>query len=200
MNSLLVFAKKPELGKVKTRLAKSIGDEKALSVFKRLLFYTFDIADQVGVYVCACLTEKDIITLEAIPYDGFYLQEQGDLGERMLKAFEHSKVLGSNKTAIIGTDCADLTPDLITEAFTRLDKYDVVLGPALDGGYYLLASTEPKPYLYENIDWSTSEVLNQTIKAIEDNNETYYFLDPLSDIDTVEDLEACNNPLFKKQK
>ena len=195
--ALLIFSKKPELGKVKTRLAKDIGDDKALQIFRQLLFYTFDVAERAGVYTIACFTEEDQITLDTIPYSDFYQQESGDLGDKMFKGFEHAKKQGFNKLVVIGTDCADLTKEIIQEAYQKLEDHDVVIGPAKDGGYYLLGMKEPKQHLFENIDWSTEKVLDQTIESIKSKNETFCLLEELSDIDNIEDLKASNNQKIK---
>lgn len=188
-NALLVFAKKPELGKVKTRLAQDIGEENALQLYKQMLFSTFDVAESCEVYVLACFTEKDQITLDTIPYSGFYKQETGDLGFRMYKAIEHIKELGFQKTIVIGTDCPELTKEIITEAFDNLDKHDFVLGPALDGGYYLIGMKKNNAFVFEGLKWSADSVLTDTLKKIEEKQKTYYLLQSLSDIDTVEDLK-----------
>lgn len=188
--ALLIFAKKPELGKVKTRLAKDIGDDKALAIYKQLLAYTFDVAAQSKVHTIACFTQEDKVTLDAIAHDGFYKQEQGDLGHKMYQAFVHGKEQGFDKTVIIGTDCADLTKEIIEEAFLKLETHDVVIGPAMDGGYYLIGTKNPLLYLFQNIDWSTEKVLSQTLDAIKANDHTVCLLEELSDIDNVNDLRS----------
>jgi uncharacterized protein len=186
--ALLVFAKKPVLGKVKTRLAKDIGDEKALIIYKQLLFHTFDVAAQGDSMVMACFTEHDDLTLDSIPYDKFYQQVEGDLGIKMSEALNHAFKIGAQKTIVIGTDCPDISNELLAEAFQKLDTYDVVFGPAHDGGYYLIGMKTPKAHLFQNIAWSTENVLNQTLSKLLPN-ERCCQLRVLSDIDILDDLK-----------
>ena len=190
--ALLIFAKKPELGKVKTRLAADIGDKKALGIYQQLLTYTFNVANKIETHIIACFTEEDKPTLDRLPHDSFYKQEQGDLGHKMHKAFEYSFSKGFDKTVIIGTDCPDLTHEILEEAYRKLDAHDVVIGPAKDGGYYLIAMKTSKPYLFQNKEWSTEKVLIQTIQSIKENSLTFYLLQELNDIDTVEDLASSS--------
>lgn len=195
LNQLIIFVKNPVLGTVKTRLAKSIGDGKALEVYldlmekcrqevqkvdcKRHLFYSQNIAksddwtDQ--------LFEKRI-------------QAEGDLGVKILEAFktvfqEISKVL------IIGSDCYDLTDTIIQDAFRKLDKADVVIGPANDGGYYLLGTKQLHPELFQDITWSTESVLEETILRAKSKNLSVVLLKELIDLDTLEDLEKSGYDL-----
>lgn len=186
--ALLVFAKKPVLGKVKTRLAKDIGDEKALIIYKQLLFHTFDVAAQGDAMVLACFTEHDDLTLDSIPYDTFYQQVEGDLGAKMSDTLNHAFKIGAKKAIVIGTDCPDISNELLEEAFQKLDTNDVVLGPAHDGGYYLIGMKTPKAYLFQDVEWSTEKVLNQTLSKLI-AKENCYQLRVLSDIDTIDDLK-----------
>lgn len=194
--ALLIFGKTPEPGQVKTRLAASIGDYRAVQVYRQLLYYTFDIAERTGVYVMACFPQKDQNTLDAVPYSGFYQQVAGDLGQKMSAAFEHAFALGHQKVVVIGSDCADLNSSHLEQAFEQLNHKDLVIGPAKDGGYYLLGMNKPHPYLFENIPWSTDAVLDSTMKKILDTSLTFHLLEELSDIDTLEDLKASKNPIL----
>ena len=108
------------------------------------------------------------------------------MGERMDKAFQVALGLHA-KAIIIGSDCASLTPTIIENAFELLDVYDYVIGPASDGGYYLLAMKEPRPELFQGISWSTDQVLSQTIERIKKRGQSYSLLPELSDIDRAED-------------
>lgn len=197
-NTLLIFAKYPQLGKVKTRLATDIGNEKALIVYKQLLFQTFDMANEVGAFVMACFTQKDELTLDTIPYDRFYLQTEGDLGVKLYNALEYAFYLGAQNAIVIGTDCSELSPEIIHEAYSQLENHDCVVGPAKDGGYYLIGMKASKPYLFQNIDWSTDVVLKQTCQTLEARGDTFFLLQELSDIDTLEDLKQSNEHVLKR--
>ncbi len=114
------------------------------------------------------------------------VQQGDDLGARIKQAFElafqkHSKVV------IIGSDCASLTVEIVEEAFKALEAFPFVVGPAMDGGYYLLGMDRFESSLFENIEWSTDQVFDQTLKAIKKLNKSCYLLPELSDIDYEED-------------
>ncbi len=116
------------------------------------------------------------------------LQAKGDLGDRMRAAFE--TVLAENeKAVIIGSDCPELTTELVEEAFEKLELVDVVLGPTLDGGYYLLGMKKNHPILFEDIHWSTAEVYEQTRQKIIAEGLLFTVVQKLSDLDNIADLE-----------
>jgi uncharacterized protein len=117
-----------------------------------------------------------------------HLQQGDNLGERIRKAFELA-FQNNTKVVIIGSDCASLNVEIIEEAFMALDHSPFVVGPAMDGGYYLLGMDTFEPSIFENIDWSTDKVFNQTINAIKKLNKSCYLLPELSDIDYEEDWE-----------
>ncbi|MEP2027045.1 MAG: TIGR04282 family arsenosugar biosynthesis glycosyltransferase [Reichenbachiella sp.] len=185
--ALIIFAKNPEIGQVKTRLAKKVGDAEALAIYEKLLAFT---------QVESAKTKADVIVYftPKIPQkDGWgavdkKLQSSGDLGIRMSDALK-SELANYDKVCIIGTDCAQLTGEFITDAFAQLNSHDVVLGPANDGGYYLLGMKQFEASLFEGIDWSTEKVLNQTVGAINALNKSYALLPQLIDVDTIEDWE-----------
>ncbi len=190
-NALIVFQKNALSGKVKTRLAATLGNAKALKIYRYLVEKTFFQINNcqtdmdVRVYFSDFVEEirnensrKNIISL---------VQEGNDLGERMKMAFRKSFAEGYNKIVIVGTDCPELTPDLIEDAFHSLDETTVVFGPAKDGGYYLLGMNIPIDRLFEDIPWSTSNVLKISTLRLDELNITYRFLTILSDIDTEED-------------
>ena len=125
----------------------------------------------------------------------FFPQEGNYLGERMANAFSKAFSLGAEKAVIIGTDCIDISNDLISETFATLDITDVILGPAEDGGYYLLGLKKLIPEIFNNIDWSTDRVLNQTLKTLREKGLRFQLLQTLKDIDTANDLN--DELLFK---
>ncbi len=183
---LVVFLRLPEKGKVKTRLAATLGHEEALKVYKKLVSITLDIVTRSEIPAYLFYTG-------GLPPEGerdarftHYAQLDGDLGSKMADAL--SIVLTLHKKAlIIGSDCPDLTPEILHTCCRSLDEKDIVLGPAGDGGYYLLGCTERYPALFADINWSTPSVLDQTIEKIKRENLSYSLMEKLHDIDTAED-------------
>ncbi|MBI4369894.1 MAG: TIGR04282 family arsenosugar biosynthesis glycosyltransferase [Elusimicrobia bacterium] len=119
----------------------------------------------------------------------FFLQHGADLGSRLTKAFKHAFQSGAKKVIIIGSDTPHLDPKDISEAFNLLGSRDAVLGPAKDGGYYLIGLKSPNPALFNGISWSTSQVLKQTLERINHQKLSLGLLPSYSDIDTPADLE-----------
>ena len=188
---LIVFIKNPILGKVKTRLAASLGDQKALRVYKKLLDHTLRITGNLEydkiVYYSDFVPEQDE-WLSAGFKQG--LQIGQDLGQKMENAFEEGFRTGYSRILIIGSDCFELTSYHISKAFDNLENSNVVLGPATDGGYYLLGMTELFENVFENKKWSTDSVLRDTIKNLTDSNIKFNLLEQLNDIDTESDLQS----------
>ncbi len=184
---LLIFIKNPELGKAKTRVAKTTGDEAALRIYMELL----DITRNVTLAVKAdrfLFYSQHVDEGDAWPNDQFIkkLQDGEDLGERMAHAFEKG-FQQHQKVVIIGSDCAALSPYIINMAFEKLDEKDFVLGPATDGGYYLLGMNTFEPSVFENIDWSTEKVATQTIHKMLSLKKSIFLLPELTDIDKEQD-------------
>jgi rSAM/selenodomain-associated transferase 1 len=128
------------------------------------------------------------------------LQKGNDLGERMHNSFEYAFLNKYKKVIIIGSDCLDLNESIIKDAFRLLDNSDVVIGPAKDGGYYLLGMKSPHSCLFKNISWSTSQVLKQTLSICESQHLSYSLLSTLTDIDVENDLSFEQKELFKLNK
>ena len=190
-NALIIFTRNPELGKVKTRLASTIGDEKALEIYKELLLHTMEttrnLEGDVFVFYDKKIEENDIWPNET--YHKF-VQSGEDLGEKMQNAFQKLFDLKYQNCIIIGSDLFDLNEKLISDAFQILDLNDVVIGPAEDGGYYLLGLKKIIPEIFKNKKWGTSSVFKDTIKDLE--NLKIEYTKKLNDIDTFEDLEKSN--------
>ncbi|MCG9792248.1 TIGR04282 family arsenosugar biosynthesis glycosyltransferase [Flavobacterium algicola] len=190
-NALLIFTRNPQLGKVKTRLAKSIGDEKALQVYKDLLKHTMEQTQFLDcdkyVFYDTTIIENDI--WNNINYHK-KIQAQGDLGQRMQAAFEELFAMGHKKCIIVGSDLFDLNSMDIKHAFHAMDYNEVVIGPAVDGGYYLMGLKKINPLLFANKEWGTETVLAATLNDIPMHH--VYLLKTLNDIDTIEDLEKSN--------
>jgi len=187
---LIIFTKNPEPGLVKTRLAASIGNEKALEVYETLRGHTALIAEQVAVnrtvFFSHFLPASDIFFTADFNVD---LQVGHDLGERMLHAIRRGFQQGFKHIVLIGTDCYVLSTAIIESAFTALDHSDAVVGPARDGGFYLVGLNKLLPELFLRRQWSTSEVLTETTNILRNLGITYMLLPLLSDIDTFDDLK-----------
>ena len=189
-NALIVFQKNAIPGKVKTRLAVGVGDQQAMKIYHWLTSKTFQSLSQVAVD--AFVFYSDFIpneTNEESKGGQQQVQVGTNLGDRMRNAFELVFAKGYRKVVIIGTDCPEISPEILNEAFDRLETVNLVLGPAKDGGYYLLGTNQNFPRLFDDIPWSTDQVLDLTKKKAEGLHISITCLETLSDIDTLEDWE-----------
>ena len=189
-NALIIFVKNPVPGTVKTRIARTVGDERAAAVYRHLLRHTQEIVGQLTGY--RVVYYGDFIN----PDDGWNgydkrLQHGADLGERMLTAFQEQFERGTSRVIIIGSDCLAITAHHIEQAFAALNKADVVIGPATDGGYYLLGMKQLHPFLFQEMPWSQPELRQLTEGAILQNGLTVERLEELTDIDEWEDYERA---------
>lgn len=199
-NALIIFIKNPRIGNVKTRLAATVGDVNALNIYKQLIKHTQNIS-------LAAKADRFLFYDDFIQHEDEWekenftklLQKGNNLGERMNNSFD--QILSKyNKATIIGSDCFDLTAFAINNAFQFLDDNDVVIGPASDGGYYLLGLKKNHPFLFENILWSTPQVLKQTITICKKKKLKYFLLPTLSDIDVEDDLTSDQKKNFLENK
>ncbi len=193
MEKLIIFIKNPRLGLVKTRLAESIGNEQALTIYKKLIAKTLKESDLLNCKKDIWFSDSDKVNEEIFVNRKSYalkVQKGSNLGERMKYAFQECFQDGFKKVVIIGSDCPELESSVVKKAFEQLDTYDIVLGPAKDGGYYLLGMNSFYPKIFTGVNWSTSSVLNQTLKYVNASQLSYNLLEELSDIDTLEDLQA----------
>ncbi|MBU1821713.1 MAG: TIGR04282 family arsenosugar biosynthesis glycosyltransferase [Bacteroidetes bacterium] len=193
LHALIIFVKNPIEGNVKTRIAKTTGHAKAVEIYRELLEYTRSVAEALTahsltrtVYYGDFINENDL-------WNGWNkaLQPQGDLGERMKQAFHEQLVAGHERVVIIGSDCLELQPRHLEEAFEKLGTHDVVLGPSTDGGYYLLGMNCLHEVLFDNMPWSQPELMQKTLAAIDSQNLSYTLLEPLTDIDEWEDYQSA---------
>jgi hypothetical protein len=188
--ALIVFQKNEVLGKVKTRLASTLGNVEALKIYQILIAHTHQVIQSVAA-------DTYIFFSDYVPegYEtqasGFYLQVQEgkDLGDRMSNAFEFLFKKEYEQVLIIGTDCATLEQIHIQTAIQKLDLVDVVIGPAEDGGYYLLGMKNLVPSLFSDMEWSTEEVLKETINRLTQGGLSYFHIETLSDVDHEEDWD-----------
>jgi rSAM/selenodomain-associated transferase 1 len=188
MNHLLIFIKNPIKGKAKTRLAATVGDDEALRIYLELLKHTRNIATKIDAHRNLFYSHF-IDNNDEWNHSDFdkQLQIEGDLGEKMATGFQTAFEKGATKAVIVGSDCASLTKAIVDSAFAKLETNDFVIGPAEDGGYYLIGMRTFTPNVFQNIVWSTEQVLPQTIAIITNKNKSYALLPTLSDIDYEED-------------
>lgn len=186
---LIIFYRNPQAGKVKTRLAATLGDEKALEIFVKLSSHIRDITENLTV-------DKIVFYSDAIEQGDLWtdtaylkaLQRGDDLGARMKNAFAEGFRSGYISVCIIGTDCYELTEEVLARSFEALKTADAVVGPARDGGYYLLGMNKPFPELFDNKPWSTDTVSRKTIEDLDLLGLKYAILPVLRDVDTEDDV------------
>jgi len=186
---LIIFVKNAEAGKVKTRLAKTVGNENALKVYKHLIQHTHDITARIPVdkWVFYSKTVEEFDLFEGRSYRKSRQVGEG-LGDRMLAAFKEAFEAGYQRVSIIGSDCYDLNAEILTDAFRALHENEVVIGPAKDGGYYLLGMSELYADLFQNKKWSTEDVILDTMLDLKNLKLNYHLLPALSDVDHEKDL------------
>ena len=187
-NHLIIFVKNPELGKVKTRLAVGIGNEEALKVYLKLASITKEVAEKVSATRHVFYSNE--IENDDWDEDKFnkHVQEGNNLGERMKNAFEKVFALGAKKAVIVGSDCPQITPEIVKQGFTALNENDVSIGPAKDGGYYLLGMKKLQTFVFDNKEWSTETVYAKTIEDLKSKTLSFSDLPMLSDLDNETDL------------
>ncbi|MDF1739203.1 MAG: TIGR04282 family arsenosugar biosynthesis glycosyltransferase [Verrucomicrobiales bacterium] len=206
--AILVFLKLPVPGRVKTRLAKSIGDEAAAAAYEKLVTRVFECcgeasADRIVIAFDPAEKVDEVKAwlaprLELLDSEVSWIpQAQGDLGERLHAA---SKVLFLEEPrtllSIIGTDCIHLDPDLFEEAWASLAAgIDVVFGPTEDGGYYLIGLKEPQDSLFSDIPWSTENTLKASLQAAQSEGLKSFQLSPRIDVDTIDEWEQVRDEL-----
>ena len=187
-NLLLILTRNPELGKCKSRLAAKVGDQAALDIYNFLLdktvSFTKDLKVEKWVYYSETIWMDDIWDNKVYKKK---LQVGNDLGERMMNAFDEGFMAGFENIIIIGSDMFHLDQTDLEAAFSKLMDHDFVLGPAEDGGYYLLGMKSLKKELFQNKEWGTNTVLADTLSDIKD--EKFVLLDEKNDVDYYEDIK-----------
>jgi rSAM/selenodomain-associated transferase 1 len=184
-NLLIVFVKNGGPGKVKTRLAKTIGDENAFIIYQQLVEITKDAACNlkqidVHVYFSENIEENDF------NFATTFVQQGNDLGAKMKNAINNGLSIGYKKVVLIGSDLPDMSSSIIDESMEHLNNHDIVFGPAKDGGYYLVGMNKMYSTIFENKPWSTNELLKITINELSDKK--IHLLKTLNDIDDYDDL------------
>lgn len=195
MNSdqlLIVFTRNPELGKVKTRLAKTVGDQAALTIYETLIDHTKNVVSNIeadiAVFYSEDIPETDLWTNISCKK---HLQIGRDLGKRMSNAFYDGFQQGYERIVLIGSDLFDLKADHLKNGFEKLKDHSAVLGPAHDGGYYLIGLTHLPKVIFENKSWGTDTVFRETLSDL--IHENVFLLETLNDIDIYEDLQDHPN-------
>jgi uncharacterized protein len=200
---LIIFTRYPEAGKTKTRLIPALGADGAANLQRQMTEHTISQVKE--------LHNNSPISWE-VRFAGGNLQQmqdwlgsslvyqsqgEGDLGTRMWRSLLNAFEYNAERVVIIGTDCPGLNSQILAEAFAKLDANDLLLGPAIDGGYYLIGLRCPVGELFANIDWGTSQVLQQTVDIAKKLNVSFAYLPTLADIDRPEDLQLIPTPWNK---
>ena len=187
---VVVFGREPVAGEVKTRLAAGIGGPAASRIYAVTLEHTLEALVDSGARVVLSLAEASSDEWARGIDCSIEVQGTGDLGDRMADAFERRFSEAEERVIIIGSDCPLITPEHLQAAADALADRDVVLGPAIDGGYWLVGQRRPGVDLFSDIPWSSHDTLDQTRQRLADVKASWTELEELRDIDTREDLEA----------
>jgi rSAM/selenodomain-associated transferase 1 len=191
-SALIVFTKNPVAGKVKTRIAAVLGEDQALEIHQQLVRRTVKtvsiLAQDIFVYYSDAMELSDIWDTLSVQKR---VQSGESLGARMTNAFR-DVLFAYEKVLCIGTDCPQLTMQHITHAFDALSHADIVIGPATDGGYYLIGMRDFFPWLFEDIAWSTGVVFSTTLKKCLDTGYGLKLLPVLSDVDTAKEWDQLS--------
>lgn len=195
---IALFVKPPVPGKVKTRLAADIGNQAACELYSTLVTHVITHATQTGIALCICHDSEDPTVLPITWREAatICLPQQGDdLGQRMAQAFTALFAKGFREVVLIGSDIPGLDSQYLAAAFEQLQQHDLVIGPALDGGYCLIGCRKEPfcPALFEALPWSTDRVLALTLAVARSANLSVALLPPLQDIDTFDDFRNCRN-------
>ncbi|AFZ56443.1 TIGR04282 family arsenosugar biosynthesis glycosyltransferase [Anabaena cylindrica FACHB-243] len=198
---LIIFTRYPEPGKTKTRMIPALGNVGAANLQRQMTEYTIKQVKE--------LQKTSAVTVEVrfaggnlqlmqdwLGLDlGYNSQGEGDLGERMARSLADAFDKSAEYVIIIGTDCPGVNAQILTTAFEQLKSFELVLGPAIDGGYYLIGLQQPIPELFFQIEWGTAQVCRQTIEIAEKLNLYSVYLPTLADVDRPEDLPIWEQTL-----
>ncbi|MBC6995952.1 TIGR04282 family arsenosugar biosynthesis glycosyltransferase [Neolewinella lacunae] len=197
MPALILFIKNPIPGQTKTRLAAEVGNEMALKMYHVLTDWTRQQALGLANAERYLYYSSEITVGDKWPETDFHkrLQHGPGLGERMENAFAEVFAAGHHRAIIIGSDCPGITTAYLETAFAALQDHDLVIGPALDGGYTLLGLRQPAPELFKNMAWSTTEVLPTTLARAAAAGLSVKQLPPLSDVDYLADWQHYGWPM-----
>lgn len=192
-NCVLFFVRAPEIGKVKTRLAETLGEDAAMDLYMSFVADQLDMFRSllVDVIVCYYPQSAEYQVKSWLRNERFFMAQGGkDLGQRMAGVFETAFKRGYQRAVVVGSDIPDLSGSVISEAFNSLSKCGVCIGPAQDGGYYLIGFRKDTFFrnIFNDVDWGTDEVLNKTLGRLREKTLAYHLLDRWRDIDEFDDL------------
>ena len=200
---LIIFTRYPEPGKTKTRLIPVLGTIGAANLQRQMTEHTIfqvqelqkaiDISVEVRFVGGDSQLMQDWLGLDLV----YQSQGEGDLGLRMARSLFDAFQSGAEQVIIIGTDCPGVNPQILATAFEKLHAFDLVLGPAIDGGYYLIGLCQPIPELFVNIEWGTAQVFQKTVDIAQKLNLSHVNLLPLADVDRPEDLPIWEQALVR---
>jgi len=201
---LIVFAKEPEAGKVKTRLQGYLSPDTCVKLYKAFLSDMLELARSIKCSVKVLAYESSVVEpryLKTIAQDFlFHKQEGRNLGEKMHHAFNFAKRMNCNKIVIIGSDSPNLPLKYIKEAYSRLGKSDIILGPSHDGGYYLIGLKNPCKGIFKGVEWSSKTVLDNTITNASNIGKKISILKKWYDVDDSMGFIRLKSDLKKKKK
>ncbi len=197
---LIIFAKSPIPGKVKTRITPYITPTNAAELYKAfiadILSNAFKLKCERIVIAYTPLNAETSFHRMCGQSINYIPQEGNDLGERMKNAFKHAFNEGLKRTVIIGTDSPTLPVSYIRKAFSALERVPITIGPTFDGGYYLIGLSEQNDVIFDGVEWSTSSVFSQTMTRIKAIKKQFYLLPPWYDVDKPEDLEFLQSHIL----
>jgi len=212
---IVQYAKWPQIGKVKTRLAKSLGEQKALDVHMQLLITVFNnlFINKSGVFELwlnkdgfnlntSGLSTKEIEIQERMKVlldksnVAYQIQQGTSLGDKMAHTFE-SSLVNFKKVIIVGSDCPNVSPEIIRQAVAELNNHDLVLGPAEDGGYVLIGASRFEASIFADVEWGKGRVLKKTLSNARGFNYKVALLEESWDVDELEDYERWLNTIAK---
>lgn len=203
--ALIIFAKLPRAGEVKTRLGRAVGMARAADIYRELAEHAFGIADELAsggtkvyLFYDPIATGQDIRSWIGRRFS-YVPQEGQSLGDRMHHAFAMAFDDGARHAVIIGTDVPELQASMVNNAFNRLANHDIVIGPSLDGGYFLLGMTAPIKDVFHGVVWSTGKVFDGTMARIRQLDLSCSVLPALADIDTEQDLREYETRIRLKK-
>ncbi len=190
-DALIVFFRSPKRGQVKTRIAQALGEDFTLELYRAFLADLAVLSRQVPAQTVAVYDGPEREAPEAFSDKPCLLQRGGDIGRKMFNALSDVLAMGFKRAVLIGSDLPDLPASHIQAAFEKLAEAHVVLGPATDGGYYLIGCRKEslRPSLFSGIDWSGASVCAETLRRVEEARLEAALVEPWPDIDTCEDLK-----------
>jgi uncharacterized protein len=201
---VLIFVRAPRIGRVKTRLAADVGAEAALLVYRSLAEQVVRQARRlrgarIRVHYTPAGAEAEIRAWLGADLE-YVVQAEGDLGTRLTAAFNQAFQEGFERVVVVGSDVAELRAEHLERAIGSIAEDTVVVGPAADGGYWLLGLASPAPGLFAGIDWSTEHVLGQTLDRAAEASLAVVRLDTLTDVDRADDLPDDWRHLIEKSE